>query len=91
MKIVGKVHAKCDVVSGQKNDGSFWNKQTLVVETVNDNPKKMAIDFFGDDKVESLKSLAVGQMVEVVFVPESREHDGKWYTNLSGIAVRAYA
>lgn len=91
MKITGKVRTKCDVVSGQKADGAIWSKQTLVVDTLNDHPKPIAIDFFGDDKVEALRALAIGQLVDVVCTPESREHDGRWYTNISGIAVRAYA
>ena len=91
MKITGKVRTKCDVVNGQKADGAIWSKQTLVVDTLNDHSRPIAMDFFGDDKVEVLRALAIGQLVDVVCTPESREYDGRWYTNISGIAVRAYA
>lgn len=91
MKVIGKVHVKCDIISGQKSDGSTWKKQTLVIETVGDNPKKVAIDFFGPDRVAMLESVMYGQLVEVVCVPESRVVNEKWFTSLAGISVRAYA
>lgn len=91
MKVIGKVHVKCDIISGQKTDGSMWKKQTLVIETVGDNPKKVAIDFFGPDRVAMLEGVFYNQLVEVVCVPESRVVNEKWFTSLAGISVRAYA
>lgn len=45
----------------------------------------MAFDMFGD----KIKPLKVGDTVTVKFDVDSREYNGKWYTNISAWAVEA--
>lgn len=70
--------------SGDGKNGR-WVKQTFIGETNEQYPKKLAFIAFGDQMVSSLKSVAVGSTVKVNFRVESREYNGRWYTD-----IRAY-
>ena len=37
---------------------------------------------FGEDKVAMIKGIAMGAQLNVHFSPESREFQGRWYTDL---------
>lgn len=59
-----------------------------------DNNKVMAFDFFaGASKLEKMQNFEkfqkVGQVVDVDYDIECREHNGKYYTNLSAWKVFA--
>lgn len=58
-----------------------WIKKDFVIETKDQYPKKISFSAWGD-KAEQLKTLSVGQSVNVAFNIESREFNGKWYTDL---------
>lgn len=66
--------------TGKKGE---WKKQTAVLETSGDHPKKVSFDMFGD----KIKPLKVGDTVTVSFDIESREFNGKWYTNVNAWKV----
>lgn len=87
MKTTGKVVALTQKIEGQSDNGNFWSKRTLVIEVLSDSPHKLAIEFFGDDKVNMLMSLKEGDIVEVVYFPQCDEYKGKWFTRLSGVRV----
>ena len=53
-------------------------KQTFVLETEGQYPKKIAFDVW-EDKV----ALGEGENVTLQVNIESREYNGKWYTNIS--------
>lgn len=90
MKLTGKVHALTVVEEGQSSNGNFWSKRTLVIETTDDRPKKVAFEFFGDDKVRQLKELKPGDVVDVNFAIDSHEHNGRWFTRLPGMGLKRY-
>ena len=78
-KITGAIIAKGDGKEGQGANGP-WRVQTYILETTGDYPKKIAFDVWGD-KIESF-GIRNGDAMTVSFNPESREHNGRWYTNL---------
>lgn len=80
MELTGKLEKILDPETGEGRNGS-WKKQLFVVETLGNYPKKVAFAAWGD-KADALGSLTVGQMVKVFFDPESREYNGKYYTDL---------
>lgn len=81
MEIKGKITHKLPPVSGvAKSSGNPWKKQDYVLETFDAYPKAVAFDFFGD-RVDQY-NLEIGDMVTVSFDLESREYQGKWYTNV---------
>lgn len=91
MKSIGKVRVVCAKEEGQSASGNFWEKQTLVVDIASgERDIPIAIVFFGERRTAWLKGLMPGDLVSVVFAPESREYMGKWYTELVGFGVKRY-
>lgn len=80
MELTGKLEKILDPETGEGRNGS-WKKQLFVVETLGNYPKKVAFAAWGD-KADALSSLTIGQVVKVFFDPESREFNGKFYTDL---------
>lgn len=66
-------------VKGQSQRGN-WNKQEFVIETIEDKfPRKICFSLWGE-KTASLKNLQIGSRIKVDFNLESREFNGRWYT-----------
>ena len=91
MKIIGKVYKVDDLISGQSDNGNDWEKQTVIVQTMGEGQKLLAVDFMGMRKTAVTKQLKEGQLVEISAAVESREYSGKWYTKLDGISITPYA
>lgn len=85
MKQVLKIHAVDIVVSGQSAQGKDWVKQTVVFKL--EDEKRLAVTFFGSDLVAITKTLQPNQLCEVVYNVESREYNGKWYTDVKGTRI----
>lgn len=66
-----------------KASGKEWKKQTAVLQTQEQYPKYVAFDMFNNRIVP----LQVGQSVQVQISVESREYQGKWYSNVNAITV----
>lgn len=79
MTIKGKVIQVLDVQTGTSKNGE-WRKQSFIIETEGQYPKKVCIDLWGD-KVNN-PAVVIGNSVEVSVNPESREYNGNWYTDL---------
>ena len=84
MKQVLKVHTVDIVVSGQSTRGD-WEKQMVVFKL--EDEKRLAVTFFGSDLVAITKTLQPNQLCEVVYNVESREYNGKWYTDVKGTRI----
>lgn len=83
MEISGKIIAKLPLQSGvAKSSGNPWKKQEYVLETHDQYPKKVKFDFFGD-RVDQ-NPLEIGDEVTLSFDIESREFNGRWYTDIRG-------
>lgn len=80
MTLTGTITAILNSESGQGKNGE-WSKQVFVIETIGDYPKKVAFTAWNAG-VETLSKMRSGQQVTVSFNPESREYNGKWYTDL---------
>ncbi len=68
------------VQSGQGRNGP-WQKQDFIVETNDNYPKKICCSLWGD-KANMLQGLQPGQDLKVFFDVESREYNGRWYTDV---------
>ena len=82
MEIVGKIIQKFEPQTGTSKAGNPWTKQEYVLETVENFPKKVHFDFFGDRANQY--QLEVGDTVTLYFDIESREWNGKWFTSIRG-------
>lgn len=74
-------------ITGQSKNGP-WSKQDFIIETPGDYPKKVCCTMWGD-KANMLQSLSSGQEVKVFFDVESREYNGKWYTDVKAWKIEA--
>ena len=86
LEINGKVSQILPMESGEGKNG-IWKKQYFVIEYMDGQyPKKVCIQLWGD-KTDILKSLQPGTDVKVAFNVESREYNGKWYTDVKAWRV----
>lgn len=77
MDVKGKVVQLLPLQTGMGKKGQ-WKKQEFIVETEGQYPKKVCLSAWGD-KVDQFK-LTVGDKVSVTVDLESREYNGRWYT-----------
>ena len=82
LTITGKITRILDVESGTSKAGKEWKKQGFVVDTGEQYNPMVCFSLFGDEKIEMLQKVAVGQEVEVGFNVSSREFNGKFYHNI---------
>ncbi len=82
MEIIGKLSELLPEQTGQGKTGNSWRKRSFIIETLDDQyPKKVCIDAWGD-RADSLNTLSMGDELNVSFDIESREYNGRWYTNI---------
>ena len=85
MEISGKVIQLLPMQSGAGRNGSEWRKQEFVLETTEQYPKKVCISMWGD-KIDQF-NIQPGEDLTVSITVESREYNGKWYTNVQAWKV----
>ena len=79
LEIKGKIVELLPLKSGQSANGE-WRKQEYVLETDANYPKKICFMAWGD-KIDQF-NINKGDQVEVSIDLESREYNGRWYTDL---------
>jgi hypothetical protein len=84
MEITGKIINILPEETGQGKNGP-WKKQNFILETQEQYPKKVCIAVWGD-KVD-LKSFGINENVTVGINIESREFNGKWFTDIKAWRV----
>lgn len=80
MEFVGVVYQILPTQSGTSARGQ-WQKQEVVFEMPDEFSRKVCVTFFGD-RVQDAASLQVGDKVNVSVNIESREYNGRWYTDV---------
>jgi hypothetical protein len=66
--------------SGSK-EGKEWRVSNFLIETKGKYPKKVLLEAWGDVAAVA-ETLNEGDEVEVLFEPEAREYNGKWYNTI---------
>ena len=79
MNISGKVVQVLPIKTGTSKSGNPWQKQEFVLEQGGQYPRKVCISLFGDNVA---KTPQVGQDVIVSVDIDSREFNGRWYTEI---------
>jgi len=77
MEISGTVIDILPEVNGQGKNG-VWRKQEFIIETPSQYPKKVCISLWGD-RIDQA-ALRKGESVTASIDLESREYNGRWYT-----------
>lgn len=81
-----KLHSVHGIETGKTKSGNDFKKQTAVFETDGKYPKMVAMTLW-DDRVDELAGAVVGELFDVDVSIESREYNGKWYTNVNATAI----
>jgi hypothetical protein len=80
MEFEGVVYRKLAEVTGTSAKGA-WKKQDVVFEMPSEFSRKICVTFFGD-KTDEVAFLQEGDAVHVSVNVESREYNGKWFTDV---------
>lgn len=84
MEIQGKVIELLKEQSGEGRNGK-WRKREYVIETQDQYPKKVCFNMWGD-RIDQFQ-MKEGDVVNVHFDIESREFNGRWYTDVKAWKV----
>ena len=84
MEITGEIIECLPVKSGQSAKGE-WRKQEYVLQTDGQYPKKICFMVWGE-KVEQF-AIRQGEVLQVSIDLESREYNGRWYTDVKAWRV----
>ncbi|UJP65981.1 DUF3127 domain-containing protein [Mongoliitalea daihaiensis] len=85
MELTGKIIQIMPLQSGNGKNG-VWKKQDYILETNAQYPKKVCLTVWGDN-IDSF-GLQSGEQVTVSIDVESREYNGKWYTDVKAWKVQ---
>ncbi len=80
LEIKGRLVQLLPKESGEGRNGR-WEKQQFILETLEQYPKKVCIVLWGD-KISMLDGVNQGDELNVSVNIESREFNGRWYTDV---------
>lgn len=86
MQITAKIIQLLPLQTGNGKNGE-WKKQDIIVETDGQYPKKICLSVWGDKIKEDI--LQVGAKLQFSLEIESREYNGKWYTDVKAWKVES--
>ena len=81
MDIVGKIIQVLPAQEGIGRNGNPWKLQPYVLETIENYPRKVHFEVFGEDRIRQ-NPCDIDQIVTVSFDIESREFNSRWYTSI---------
>ena len=81
MEVVGKIIQVLPLQEGVGRNGNPWKLQGYVLETLDQYPRKVHFEVFGEDRINN-NPCELDQLVTVSFDIESREFNGRWYTSI---------
>lgn len=89
IEISGKLIQKLNKTEGvSKASGKPWSKQEFLIETQEQYPRKVVISTM-NEKVTELERFNVNDMVNVAVNIESREYNGRWYTDVRAWRIQS--
>jgi hypothetical protein len=80
MEIKGRVKTLGTLTEGTSARGA-WQKQELIIETIEQYPKQVCLICWGE-RVTEAQRFTEGQVITAHINIESREFNGKWYTDV---------
>lgn len=86
MEISGRIIAVLPEQGGISKAGNEWKKQEYVLETHDQYPKKVCFQIFGADRIAQA-AIQPGEELTVSFDIDSREYQGRWFTNINAWKV----
>lgn len=89
MNIEGTIEIIAQPVSGSSVRGS-WTKQDVILLLPGEFNKKLCVTFWGD-KTQEISAFKVGDRVDVSVNIESREYNGRWFTEVRAWRITSLA
>ncbi len=86
MELTARVIIDLPLEEGVSKAGNAWRKKSWVVETFGNFPKKVKVDVFGRS-IDNVH-LEMGKVYNMSIDAESREFNGRWYTDINCFAAR---
>lgn len=91
MEISGKITEALEARGGTSaRTGNNWRTQSFVLETIEQYPRHLCFEVFGDDKLK-LFNIQVGQVLKVYFDVDAHEYQGRWYNQIRAWKVEPVA
>lgn len=87
MQVTAKLIQILPLQTGTNKSGAAWKKQDIIVETTAQYPKKICISIWGDKIDRGM--LQEGALLTISFDVESREYNGRWYTDVKAWKVES--
>lgn len=89
MELEGKMIQFLGETGGTSKAGNPWKKKEWLIETLGQFPKKVKVQCFGErsDSINMIEGQAYRMSVDL----ESREYNGRWYTDVSIFRVQDYS
>jgi len=84
MQLTAKLIQVLPLQTGEGKNGA-WKKQDIILETESQYPKKICVSIWGDKINEN--QLKIGSQLKIDFDVESREFNGRWYTDIKAWKV----
>ena len=82
--VTGRLKVKLPTTWGTSKAGKAWTKTSFVIEVADGKyAKDIAFDTMNDDVIDKIAAARIGDEVEVKFDVQSREYNGKYYTNIN--------
>jgi len=85
MEIKGTIVQILEPLTGQGANGE-WRKQSYIVEVPGVYPRKICVDVWGNN-IDAFQ-IKLQEELTVSLDIESREYNGKWYTNIKAWRVQ---
>lgn len=83
IKIYGTIVQVLPLQSGISKTGNEWKKAEFLLETIEQYPRKVKFDIFGSDRVDQYAPIVQpGAQITISVNIESREFNGRWYTDV---------
>lgn len=87
MKLIAKFVKALHVTEGETDRG-HWMRGGMVVRTLDERETLVAFTAFGEEKTVLCDMFKTDDIVQINFMPESREFGDKWFTDLRLLSVR---
>ncbi len=80
MEIIGKIIRLGEVVNGTAKSGNAWKKRDVVIETLEQYSNTVCLAVWSENVENPL--LQIGATLKFSITIQSREYNGKWYTDV---------
>lgn len=86
----GTISLFLPVQTGVTKAGKEWRRASVVLDVKDGNyVDKVCLSAFGNELLEDLAAFQTGDKVQVGFTIKSREWQGKWFSDINLVSIKA--